>query len=81
MRIVVSQHDPGVPNWIDIGGRPRGLLVYRWVWARDNPVPSSKVVDLAGVRAELPADHPRIDAAGRRAALARRREQAWKRFL
>ena len=81
MRIVVAQRDPGVANWIDIGGRPRGLLVYRWVWARDNPVPSSKVVDLAGLRAKLPADHPRIDAESRRAALARRREQAWERFL
>jgi hypothetical protein len=81
IRIVVAQRDPGVPNWIDICGRPRGLLVYRWVWARDNPKPTSKVVDLARVRNELPADHPRIDAEGRRAALARRREQAWKRFL
>ncbi len=81
MRIVVSQRDPGVPNWIDSNGRPRGLLVYRWVWARDNPVPTSEVVDLSGVRAKLPSDHPRIDADGRRAALARRREQAWKRFL
>jgi hypothetical protein len=80
MRIVVAQRDPGAPNWIDIGNRPRGLLVYRWVWARDNPVPSSKLVALAEVRAELPADHPRIDAEDRRAALARRREQAWKRF-
>jgi len=81
MRIVVAQRDPGVPNWIDICGRPRGLLVYRWVWARDNPEPRSKVVDLARVRDQLPADHPRIDPEGRRASLARRREQAWKRFL
>jgi hypothetical protein len=81
MRIVVSRRDPGAPNWIDICGRPRGLLVYRWVWARDNPVPSSKVVDLADVRAELPDDHPRVDAESRRAALTRRRELVWNRSL
>jgi hypothetical protein len=80
MRIVLAQRDPGTVNWIDIGGRPRGMLVYRWVWARDNPVPSSKVVGLDAVRAELPADHPTIDANARRNALARRREAAWNRF-
>jgi hypothetical protein len=81
MRVVLAQSDPGVPNWLDISGRPRGLLVYRWVWTRDNPVPSSKVVPLEDVRAELPADHPVVDQAARRAALSRRREAAWKRFL
>ena len=81
MRIVLAQSDPGVPNWIDMGGRPRGLLVYRWVWTRNNPVPTSKKVPLSEVRAELPADHPKIDEAARRRSLSRRREAAWKRFL
>jgi len=81
MRIVVAQRDPGVPNWLDVEGRPRGLLVYRFVWARNNPVPRSKLVPVARVRAELPEDHPTIDAAQRRIALSRRREAAWNRFL
>jgi hypothetical protein len=29
----------------------------------------------------LPEDHPKLDAAARRVALARRREAAWNRFL
>ena len=81
LRVVLAHRDPGVPNWIDIGGRERGLFVYRWVWARNNPVPVSRVVALAGVREAVPADHPVIDEVGRRAAISRRREEAWNRFL
>ncbi len=81
MRVVVARRDPGAANWIDAGSRPRGLLVYRFVWARDNPTPSSKVVQLDEVRSLLPADHPVVGPADRRLALARRREQAWNRFL
>jgi hypothetical protein len=79
MRIVLAHRDPGVPNWIDIESRTRGLLVYRWVWARDNPLPRSEVIALADVRSQLPDDHPIVDTATRRRALARRREAAWNR--
>lgn len=79
-RVVVSHKDPGTPNWIDTEARRRGLLVYRWVWAKDNPTPSSKVVPIANVRAELPADHPVVDATARQTALSRRRELVWNRF-
>jgi len=81
MRVVLAQRDPGVANWIDIGGRERGLLVYRWVWARDNPVPTGHVMGIDEVRNALPADHPHVDQTARRRALSRRREAAWNRFL
>jgi len=80
MRIVVAGRDPGVPNWIDVQGRPRGLLLYRWVWARDNPVPSAKRLAASELRAALPEHHPEVDPLQRRQALACRREQAWNRF-
>lgn len=80
MRVVLAHTDPGVANWLDIGGRERGLLVYRWVWSRDNPTPTGRVVDIAAVRAAMPADHPEIDEAARRRAISRRRESAWNRF-
>jgi len=80
IRIVLAQRDPCVPNWIDTEARPRGLLVYRWVWARNNPVPTSRVVPLASLRDTLPDDHPLVDATQRRQQLARRREAAWNRF-
>lgn len=79
VRIVLAHRDPGVPNWIDIESRRRGLLVYRWVWARDNPLPRSEVVALSGLRSHLPTDHPAVDTAERRRSLARRREAAWNR--
>lgn len=80
IRVVLAQRDPGVPNWIDIGGRPRGLLVYRWMFARSNPEPTARVLELDALRSRLPEDHPVVDEAARRRALARRREAAWNRF-
>ncbi len=81
MRIVLSQRDPGVANWIDLTGRERGLLVYRWVWSKDNPMPTSTIMALDQVRAAMPADHPIIDDGARRKSLSRRREAAWNRYL
>jgi hypothetical protein len=80
VRIVLAHRDPGVPNWIDTEGRAEGMLVHRWVWARDNPVPTSRVVSLAELRPQLPDDHPRIDPAERRRRLAQRFEAATGRF-
>jgi hypothetical protein len=81
VRVVLAARDPGAPNWIDTEERPRGMLVYRWVWAESGPTPVARVVPLAELRGALPADHPRVDAAARRRALAKRREAAWNRFL
>ena len=81
MRVVLSQTDPGVMNWIDITGRERGLLVYRWVWSKDNPKPKASVMAMDEVRAAMHVDHPVVDEAGRRISLSRRREEAWNRFL
>ena len=39
LRVVVSARDPGVPNWLDTGGRPVGLLTLRWFWPRGDPTP------------------------------------------
>ncbi len=80
LRVVLAHADPGVPNWIDTEGRTRGLLVYRWVWARDNPEPTARVLAMSELRAQLPGDHPIIEAADRRRTLSRRREAAWNRF-
>jgi hypothetical protein len=81
VRVVLSHEDPGTPNWIDTEARNRGLLVYRWVWARNNPIPTSRVLPLSDVRQALPTTHPTIDAATRRRQLTTRREAAWNRFL
>ena len=36
VRLVVSGTDPGVPNWLDTGGRRRGFVTLRWL---DHPEP------------------------------------------
>ena len=30
-RAVISPEDPGVPNWLDTGGRTEGYMSFRWV--------------------------------------------------
>ena len=80
VRVVLAHDDPAAPNWIDTEGRPRGMLVYRFVWARTRPVPEARVVPLASLREALPADHPRIEPEERRRRLAERRELAWSRY-
>ncbi len=80
IRIVVAHRDPATPNWIDTEERQRGLLVYRWVWARTNPVPRAHVVSLDAVRKAMPPDHPTVTPEARRAQLARRREAVWNRY-
>ncbi|MGH0029985.1 MAG: DUF1214 domain-containing protein [Myxococcota bacterium] len=80
VRVVLAHDDPGVPNWIDTEGRPRGMLVYRFVWARTRPVPEARAVPLASLRESLPADHPVIEPGERRRRLALRREFAWSRY-
>jgi len=80
VRVVVAHRDPATPNWIDTEERRRGMLVYRWVWARDNPVPRARVVALDDVRKAVPPDHPAVTPAARRALLARRREAVWNRY-
>ncbi|MGZ8752547.1 MAG: DUF1214 domain-containing protein [Acidimicrobiia bacterium] len=80
IRVVVAGRDPGAPNWIDVEGRPEGLLVYRYVGARTRPVPTAELVPLADVRRALPDDHPVVDTATRREVLARRRIAAHRRY-
>jgi hypothetical protein len=80
-RFVISARDPGVPNWLDTGGSKRGFLFYRWFRPEQKlPTPSARVLPVAAVRGKLPAGHPHVDAAARRAMLAKRREQLAKRF-
>jgi hypothetical protein len=71
-RCVVAHNDPGVPNWLDTGGAPEGIIQYRWIWTEDNPQPSVRTVPLAEVRAALPADTPVVESEQRRATLLAR---------
>ena len=44
VRIVVGGHDPGVGNWLDTTGHPRGWVLFRWLLADHAVVPDACVV-------------------------------------
>ena len=46
-RIVISETDPGHPNWVSTAGRAKGLVWLRWFLPEQTPSrPVSRVVDL-----------------------------------
>ena len=44
VRIIVAHKDPGLPNWINTVGHNLGTMCFRWVKAKENPEPETKVV-------------------------------------
>jgi hypothetical protein len=49
VRVVAAAADPGVPNWLDTGGRHRGFVILRWLDHPAAPEVTSSVVRLAEV--------------------------------
>ena len=51
LRIVVAETDPGLRwgNWIDTCGHSSGTALLRWLGASHNPIPTCRVIDLAGL--------------------------------
>ncbi len=47
--IVIAAEDPGVPNWLDTGGRLTGQMLLRWVLAPNAPIPTSELTTLAAL--------------------------------
>ncbi len=75
-RAVIAPEDPGVPNWLDTGGRLQGSLMLRWTEASSGPEPSLRLVPLAQLRDHLPATTPVVTPDERREALRLRRRGA-----
>ena len=47
-RIVISEKDPGVPNWLDTGGHRRGTIFWRFLLPESDPeTPQCRVVNVA----------------------------------
>ncbi len=52
-RIVVSAHDPGLPNWVSTQGHTDGLLWFRWFLPDHTPErPTTRIVSLADLAGE-----------------------------
>jgi hypothetical protein len=78
-RFVIAHADPGVQNWIDTWGHPEGMLQYRYVWTKNRPEPSVRIVPFSEVRAALPAETPAFGPEARREALAIRHRHLQRR--
>lgn len=75
IRYVLAHEDPGVPNWLDISGHPRGGIFMRWQSPSDESYPDKPavtVVPFDEIAQNLPDDHPTVTAAERADVLARR---------
>jgi len=84
-RFVVAARDPGVQNWLDTTGLPRGAILIRFDGSELERFPAEKTpvakkVPFAAIRAELPADTPAYPAAARAAAIAERRRHVQIRY-
>lgn len=75
-RAVICRADPGVPNWLDKGDYPWGIIQMRWNLASSYPDPTMKKVPLAEIRDLLPADTPVVTPEERADALCLRRRGA-----
>jgi hypothetical protein len=81
MRVVVSAKDPGVANWLDTAGYPRGAVQGRWTECTSQPIPTVKKVAFADVREQLPQDTPLVSAMERDAIIRERRAHLQQRPL
>ena len=81
LRIVVSEKDPGVPNWLDTAGYRQGVIQGRWTECDAQPVPQVEKVRLADLRHHLPPETPTITPAERDRILRDRRAAQQQRPL
>jgi hypothetical protein len=81
---VISHRDPGIQNWLDTEGHPRGLIMLRWQGlAEDLPdalQPAATLVDFERIRDVLPADVAVFTPEQRRNQIRARRAAVQGRF-
>jgi hypothetical protein len=86
IRIVVTDQNPGVTNWVETLGHRRGFLQFRWQRVSrqltEADGPSVELVDFNAVPAALPYyEHNKISDDGWRARIAHRQKQVANRML
>jgi len=73
LRIVIAHKDPGVKNWLDTAGYPRGVVQGRWTECDSQPMPETRVVKLKDLAKALPKDVAMVTPEERQAILRERR--------
>jgi hypothetical protein len=79
-RLVIAHQDPGIPNWLDTVGHPRGVVIIRWVMVSHRPQPLTRVVPFSQLADVLPDATRKVSPQERAAALARRRKGVARRL-
>ena len=84
-RWIVSHHDPGIQNWLDTTGLPKGFLSHRWAYSEippesEWPVIEAKKIKLSDVDRYIPADMARLSKAERAQAIAIRQAHVQRRY-
>jgi hypothetical protein len=73
LRIVVSAKDPGVRNWLDTAGHPRGIIQGRWTGCDSQPIPTVTKVKTAEVLDAMPTGVATVTPDERQAIVRERR--------
>lgn len=81
LRIVVSARDPGVKNWLDTAGHPRGIVQGRWTGCDSQPIPTVHKINIGDVFDFLPAGVARVTPEQRQHILRERRTALQQRPL
>lgn len=80
-RALVAHRDPGVPNWLDTGGFPEGVILCRFQFPEPaTPELHTRVVAFDEISSLLPPRTPRIALDERRREIALRRLGLASRF-
>jgi hypothetical protein len=81
LRIVVSAKDPGVKNWLDTAGYPKGLIQGRWTGCDSQPIPEVQKVKVGDVLKSMPQGVATVTPEERQAILSERRRAYQERPL
>jgi hypothetical protein len=84
-RWVVAHRDPGVQNWVDTTGLPRGYLSHRWAYSQLPPKEawptiSARKIPFDEIGAQFPDDMPVVTPEARREAIRIRQAHVQRRF-
>jgi hypothetical protein len=80
-RAVISARDPGVHNWLDTSGYPRGAVQGRWFDTDQRPTPTVRKVLTCEVLDHLPEGTRRVSPEEREAMIRKRRIDAHMRTI
>lgn len=80
LRIVVSDEDPGVANWLDTMGHQAGIMQFRWTGCAEAPALTFRLVDAGQVLGALPPGTRTVSADEREAILRARAAGAQQRI-